>query len=245
MKKLIQQLGNIEKYYKLDFLAKNKTEKEQEEVGELIGLDIGKWLLKNCTSYIKIKVKFFTPNFQKTIISKDSILKLMSTEVCNEIDKIINVKKKIINLENDLNSIIMPIVLKYKKELVFIYGNDILNESKIEKIIEDIATELNECCPTFLKLISKFYYENDTKTTEGTFIKLVTNEFSFIEIKKVNGKTEKLYWLEYFEGSDLLINLSEKYINKKAIIKYIDKAIYKASIKGYINLKIITQLTIK
>lgn len=186
-------------------------------------------------------------------MSKDELVKLMSKDVCDELDKIVNEKKSVQNLEVELGMAMLPVFTKYEKEISEVYGFSDLTSENGEKIGRDIGGNLARTCPSFMKILTS----NVDQTTElisgdkktratlkGDFIKLTTGELSFIEVKAGNGKVEKLYWLEYFEGSNDLANNASKFNNKTVNVGYTEKEIYKAAIKDYVKMKIITSLAL-
>lgn len=65
-----------------------------------------------------------------------------------------------------------------------------------------------------------------------------------MEIETKNGKKEKLFWIEYFEGANDLGN-NQNLIKKEIEINYIEKEFYNHNLKEYNKIKIITKLKIK
>ena len=53
---------------------------------------------------------------------------------------------------------------------------------------------------------------------------------------------EKLWWMEYFEGSGRLITNAGDMLNKDVKVKYTEKEIYNATLKEYIKIKVIAGL---
>jgi hypothetical protein len=60
---------------------------------------------------------------------------------------------------------------------------------------------------------------------------------------KAKGRTEKLWWLEYFEGADGLV--SKALLSKNVTVRYIEKEVYSAALKDYIIIKVIIGITKK
>jgi hypothetical protein len=188
-------------------------------------------------------------NAQK--ITKDSLIKLMSNDVCIELNKMISDKKQITNLDTELGMAMIPAYSKYINEIKEIYGFDDISEGDGEIVGRDIGMQLVKVCPAFIQilrnnseatseLISGKKNSKSNYTVEGTLLKIGTNDFSFIEIKTSTGKVEKLLWLEYFEGSNILVNEPLKMINKSVMANYIEKEIFKPALKDYIKVKVIT-----
>ncbi len=201
-----------------------------------------KKLLLFATIFITI-----TANAQK--ISKDSLIKIMADEVCIELAKPTNTKTN--DLATEIGLAMLPVFTKHLSDIQEAYGFTELTEENGEKVGQDIGVKLSANCPAFLEIISKnpeatanliSGNKNSTGTVEGIFIKLNKSDLSFIELKIPSGKIEKLYWLEYFEGSTDLITNPVKLNNKKVSVSYIEKEIYKSSINEYVKVKIITRL---
>lgn len=188
-------------------------------------------------------------NAQK--ISKDSLIKLMANEVCAELSKQKDSKLKTKDLATEVGLAMLPIFSNHMSEIQEAYGFTVLNEENGSKVGEDIGGRLAGSCPAFLELLSKnpeatanliSGNKNSTGSIDGTFIKVTKGDLSYIEVKTASGKIEKLYWLEYFEGSSDLISNPTKFNNKKVTASYTEKEIYKSAINEYVKIKVITGL---
>ncbi len=185
-------------------------------------------------------------------VSKDSLLKLMSKETCTEITNKDFSGKNMDELQMELGLAMMPVVLKYQEELQTVFGiSGIEDQSGMEKMGMEIGLQLAKDCPAFLKMFVnnpgalKEIVGNNTDAAvmsiSGTLLKVVTGDFTYIQIKDASGKTEKLWWMEYFEGSSKLTGAATM-VNKQVKAKYIEKEIYNATLKEYIKIKVITGL---
>ena len=65
----------------------------------------------------------------------------------------------------------------------------------------------------------------------GIFLGLENNQFAVINFKDETGKRHNLYWLHYFEGSDLLIDDAKLFEGKSATIMYDEYEFYVPSSK--------------
>ena len=186
-------------------------------------------------------------------ITKDSLVKMMAKDVCDELNKTTK-DSKVDNLQEKLGMAMLPVFSKYLKEIKQVYDITEINEANGEKIGEDIGEKLGSDCPIFMKLI----LDNAEATKEimglnekakgikltGTLLRIVNGDITYFEVKTTSGKIEKIYWLEFFEGSDKLTNSSVNLLNKKITISYVEKEIYKSSLKDYIKIKVAASLTI-
>jgi hypothetical protein len=191
----------------------------------------------------------------QTKMTKDSLIKLMSDDVCIEMNKMVKEKREIKDLETQLGLAMLPAFGKYMNEIREIYGIENLDEKFGEMIGEDVGGYLAKSCPAFLEiltsnsdataeLISGKKSDKNTGTVKGTFQKITYNDFSYVEIKTATGKIEKLYWMEYFAGASDLTNNPSKFANKNVTIKYTEKEIYKAALKDYVKLKFMSGIEI-
>lgn len=183
---------------------------------------------------------------QKT--TKDSLVKKISDEVCIEMNKIVSEKRKIANLEVTLGLAMMPALGKYNKEIKEVYGYDALDDNENNKVTDDVGDYIATNCPAFLQIIAEnseatsrlISGENSgTGNIKGSFVKLTEAEFSYVEVKNAKGKLEKIYWMDFFDGATLLSE-PNKLANKKVNVTYIEKEVYRVSIKEYVKIKVIT-----
>ncbi len=196
-----------------------------------------------------VSASFFSICFSQT--KKENILKLMSKDVCDELNKKEISGKTKEELQTELGLAMMPIFSKYLTELKSIYDFEEFDQESGYKIGKDVGMQLAVDCPAFMKLfmnnteaVSEIAEKRKNKDLKlsGTLLKINNADISFIEIKDNNGKIEKVYWLEYFDGSNTLMNESAKLLNKKITITFTEKEIYKSTLKDYSKIKIITSL---
>ena len=191
-------------------------------------------------------------------MTKDSLIVLMAKDVCIELNKLVDEKKSTSNLESDMGMAMIPAFGKYMTEIMQIYGFNKMNEENWGIVGEAIGGELAKSCPTIFTLLGRNPEatsdlmngrSNNSPTNsvllEGTIEKITNTELSYIEVKSSKGKIEKLYWLEYFEGSNDLINSPNKLLQKPVKITFVEKEIYKSSLKEYIKIKVIAGIQLK
>lgn len=188
-------------------------------------------------------------------VSKDSLIKLMAKETCVEISKKDLSNKTMDELELELGLAMMPIVVKYQDELKS-NGYEMEDQQAMEGMGKDVGMQLAKDCPAFLKMfvnnpgalkdaLGKTVDKNGKEalpvrhTVSGTLIRIVPGDFSYIQVKDGSGKMEKLWWMEYFEGSERLSNEPAKYLNKKILVSYQEKEVYNSTLKEYVKVKII------
>lgn len=185
-------------------------------------------------------------------VSKDSLIKLMAKETCVEISKKDLSNKTMDELELELGLAMMPIVVKYQDQLKT-NGYDMEDQQAMEGMGREVGMQLAKDCPAFLKMFvnnpaalkDALGKDNDKpavlpSNVFGTLVKIVGGDFSYIQVKDGSGKIEKLWWMEYFEGSNKLIQEPAKYLNKTVKVSYVEKEVYNATLKDYVKVKIIT-----
>jgi hypothetical protein len=193
-----------------------------------------------------ITLTAYTSNGQN--ISKDSLLKKMSAEVCAKIKASDSVLRKADDFELQLGLLMIPVMSSYKEELEKVIPGFVFGD-QIETLSEELGMDMAMNCPAFLKLVSSnpaFLEEtnlNPERTIEGKLVLIQEADFTNIQVKLSNGRTEKLWWLEYFEGADGLV--SKALLSKNVTVRYIEKEVYSAALKDYIVIKVIIGITKK
>ena len=186
-------------------------------------------------------------------ISKDSLLKLMTKETCTQITNKDFSGKNMDELQMELGLAMMPVVMKYQDELQTAFGISMEDQTGMEKMGMEIGLQLAKDCPAFLKMFATNPdLMKDISGTpksgvavmsiNGTLLKIVTGDFTYIQVKDASGKIEKLWWMEYFDGSAKLITDAATMVNKQVKVNYTEKEIYNATLKEYIKIKVIKGL---
>ena len=96
-------------------------------------------------------------------------------------------------------------------------------------------------CPAFNEIIMKkaAVAEEAEKSISGTLLKIMDQQFTYLLIKNKSGKEEKIWWLEYFAGSDKL-HASTSILNKPITVNYKVVELYDAMNKEYKSYKVAT-----
>jgi len=71
-----------------------------------------------------------------------------------------------------------------------------------------------------------------------------SNDFLTVKIQNDDGKKETLYWLQYFDGFELLENGGNQLLMKSVILEYEKLEYYSPKIEDYTKVKVIRSLTI-
>ena len=110
---------------------------------------------------------------------------------------------------------------------------------------EKIGVNMIKFCPDVLIALASEDAKSEEVTSaylEGTIKKISGEELYTVEIKDTTGKTQKLIWLNNFEGSDELIELEKKAKGKSVKVSYENIEYFSPKLKEYIVRKKITKV---
>lgn len=183
--------------------------------------------------------------------SKDSLMKLVTQDVCNELSTKDLTGKNMDELQMEIGMSFMPVLMKHKDALEKELGGDVTDKASMEKLAQSIGMRLFTECPAFLKIMSNIdpsTLEKPAKmsvvvggaTITGTLLKVVPGELTHLLVKDNSGKTVKIWWMDYFTGSDEMADNPLKMVNKKVTVNYTEKEVYNVALKQYIKIKVAT-----
>lgn len=175
--------------------------------------------------------------------SDTAIKRKVAEEVCTEVTK----KKSSFtqnNFETQLGVILMPFIVKNGTEFKTLWNYDYNVETEANEIGRKIGQMLVLDCPAFNEIIMQFAVgeEAENKNISGTLLQISNQQFTYLLVKNKSGKEEKIWWLEYFEGSNKLQPGKPSLINKSISIQYKEIELYDAVNKEYKTYKIATAL---
>jgi len=196
-------------------------------------------------------LSFFTSP-QKSFAQKDSTLtQKITNDFCIEFSK--KAFKELKGFEMEIGLLVIPIIEKYSKQIKKEWDLDPENPEDYEKISEKIGREATVGCPKFLEFIKNNIDhinevadddDDDIKSVSGTFQRLEGQLFTALVIKTKAGKEEKLWWFQFFEGSDELAKDPASLAKKNLTIKYAEMEVYDAKLKEYRRIKVMKNLVI-
>lgn len=191
----------------------------------------------------------FASILSQQVNAQDSTLtQKIANDFCVEFSKKDFTKFK--GAELEIGLVVMPLIEKYSKEIEKEWGLSISNEQDYQKISEKIGRETARNCPKFMEFIKNNINEikdsdeegEEIKSVSGIFQRIENNLFSILVIKSKTGKEEKLWWLQFFEGSDLLIENPAALSRKDITVKYTEMEVYDPKLKDYRPIKVIQSL---
>ncbi len=191
-------------------------------------------------------------------MTKDSLLKAMSNEVCAEVNKkdVSNITAD--NAQQELGMLFMPVIMNHSSDIESLFGG-VNDMDAMQKLMMDLGLKLTLTCPKFAEVSMKMAgsmgepkkgksperileIKEEGDVLKGTLLSITPGDITTLNVKDAKGKTLKLYWLEYFENADLLKANNKRYLNKKVNVTYIEKSIFDAAKKDYKTIKVITAL---
>ncbi len=180
--------------------------------------------------------------------AKDSLMKVMVAEACNEIKKkdFSSVKKE--DMEMELGMAVIPVFSQHSGDIKDILNVDITDAENMKDFGQTLGMRLAVECPDFMRVVagsSSFSAEvkkaspsGPSYTLSGTLVKVVPGEISHFLVKDNQGKTQKIWWMEYVDGDEKLKDV--KFLSKPILVKYKETEVYSAAVKDYIKIKIAT-----
>jgi hypothetical protein len=198
----------------------------------------------------------------KAQITKDSLLKVMTTEACEELNKKDLTKIDAKNLESEMGMLLAPAMMSHLEDIERIYGGGITDQDAMKKMGMDLGMKLATKCPKFMELSMQAMSggnksmgaktkkleassNNVEASVSGTLVTVNAGDITTLSVSESKGKTTKFYWLEYFENADDLKTNSKKYINKKVTVSYTEKSVYDFVRKNYKTIKVITSIDLQ
>jgi hypothetical protein len=198
------------------------------------------------TNIIVLLCVFFAiPNL---IFAQKTLQQKLSADFCLELEKL---KLSDEFSEQNMQKIglaMIPVITKYEKEIKKELGNDLETQEDYKKVGELIGQDAALTCPKFRKMTqnmleNQIEAKDATETLEGTFVGVDNSGMIvLLRVKEASGREQKIWWMEYFEGSDALIKTPELMKNKKVSITYTEREIYDQKNKDYVKVKVVTKL---
>jgi len=181
--------------------------------------------------------------------SSAPLLKQMAKETCQEMSKTDFTNKSPDELKIALGIPLVAVIARHQAELKDL-GYNFGDPKTAEKLGNDVGFQLVAECPQFMTAIvkspdsfsqlAKSGKDAAGGSISGTLIKIVGGDFSYLQVEDSRGKVEKLWWMEYFDGSTRLITEPQKYLNKPIRIRYVEKEIFNSTLNDYVKIKVIT-----
>ena len=174
---------------------------------------------------------------------KDSLVTKIAREVCSEMSKKDFTGMSESEVQMELGLAFMPYFQEHADEISNYYPGE--PDTSLRRLGMDVGFKMAVVCPDAFSRMFKSTLAAQkkspvvvTKATEeikGTLEKIVDGEFTYFIIKNAKGKSEKIWWMEYFSGSEKITNAS---LNELLSVEYYEKEVYNPALKEYIKIKI-------
>jgi hypothetical protein len=154
------------------------------------------------------------------------------------------------NMSAELGLLILPLITKYKEQIKSEWGYDIDDAQELHKASEKIGQIAVVGCPAFLDFVKNNMesLKSESKSARlftGKLLKVEGSPLSYLLVQNKAGKTDKIYWMEFFEGSDLITAKQGVPVNKAVSINFREIEMYDAVRQEYRNIKVATKLALK
>jgi hypothetical protein len=188
-----------------------------------------------CSAFFSVAQKD-TASFEKKIVG----------EFCEGFEKIASRVTKD-NMDMEIGMLFLPLLSKYEKEIKKEWNLDATDA----KDLAAIGTKLGELSAVRCEPFRDFVMNNidainkgkDTDATfeaKGTLAKIEGLPFVYMLVQNKAGKTDKIYWLEFFDGAQELSVNASSYLNKTVTVSYKEMEVYDNQNKEYKKIKIAT-----
>jgi hypothetical protein len=177
-------------------------------------------------------------------------MKGMAKDACVELSKVDLSKQTPDQFKMTMAMAFISAASKHQSELSTL-GINLGQQVDAQKLGAEIGAQmLGECPAAFMSLVKnpetiKQAAAQQAKTAPsgsitGTLRKIVGGDFSYLQVEDANGKIEKLWWMEYFDGSNTLVSSPVTRLNKSVTVKYVEKEVFNSTLGDYVKIKIVT-----
>lgn len=181
-------------------------------------------------------VTAFSQNNQQ---AKDSLLKLMSVQVCDEISKISSADLSVESLENAIMMSMMPLITTHQAALEQILDVNVSDPKSFERFGNELGLELLKSCAVFRDVAMGRTGNSDAGTTasdaatniSGKLLKVQTGAMNSVELMNAEGKVLTIWCTRHFAGDEKLTDLN--HIGKQIQVEYVTEKVYDFVTGGY------------
>jgi hypothetical protein len=177
------------------------------------------------------------------------LIKRLAKEACQEIKQVDFSQKTEDEMKLALGLPLVTVFGRHQDELKAA-GYNLLDPKSSEKLGNDVGVQLVFECPDFMstmvknsKVITDIAQRNkpsSSGTISGTLMNIAGGDFSYLQVADDKGKIEKLWWMEYFDGANLLIGNPQNRLNKPIKVRFVEKEMFNSTLKDYVKIKVIT-----
>jgi hypothetical protein len=137
---------------------------------------------------------------------------------------------------------------------------DYADPAGMEKLGERVGFQMAFSCPDFMNMIGEMMNNdpellNDMTGSDkdngfgrhrsiGTFVAVEESDFVRITLESDSGRKEAYYWMEHFDGANLLDNNANALKNKRISVTYEKRESYSPRLGDYIQIRVLRSLEI-
>lgn len=169
--------------------------------------------------------------------------------VCAEVSQEDVSTKSATQIQAMMGLAMIKVVAAHQAELTAA-GINIADPSAVQAFGRRVGVQLVGQCPAFftalaknpdaLKQVANAAVNSPSGTISGTLRKIAGGDFSYLQVEDTRGKIEKLWWMEYFQGSKILLTDPNSRLNKPITVKYTEREVFNSTLGDYVKIKIIT-----
>ena len=177
------------------------------------------------------------------------LTKKLARETCQEIKQVDFSQKTPDEMKLALGLPLVTVFGRHQDE-IRAAGYNLMDQKSSEKLGNDVGIQLAFECPDFMNTIMKNPKaltdlaqrgkDAPTGVISGTLMNVAGGDFSYLQVADDKGKIEKLWWMEYFDGANLLATNSQNRLNKPIRVHFVEKEMFNSTLKDYVKIKVIT-----
>jgi len=176
----------------------------------------------------------------------DTFMKQITQETCDGVAKIDFSKKTPDEFKLSLGLVLVKVMGQHQDELKSL-GVNPGDPKSLEKVATEVGMRLAADCPVFVEALTRnpetirdFAQGQASGNVSGKLLKIVGGEFTYLQVEDDKGKIEKLWWMEYFDGSNKFLGDRQKFLNRTVRVDYVEKEMFNSTLNDYVKIKVIT-----
>jgi hypothetical protein len=178
--------------------------------------------------------------------TNDVFIKQITRETCDEVTKIDFSKKTADEFKLSLGLVLVKVMGQHQDELRS-RGVNPGDPKSLEKVATEVGMRLATDCPVFVEALTRnpdtirefSEGESSSGNVSGKLLKIVGGEFTYLQVEDDKGKIQKLWWMEYFNGSNKFLADPQRQLNKTVRIDYVEKEMFNSMLNDYVKIKVI------
>jgi hypothetical protein len=181
--------------------------------------------------------------------TNDGLTSQITKETCDELSQRDFSRTSPDEMKMLLGLALIKVMGKHQAELGAI-GVSTSDPKSIEKLATSVGMLLVAECPPFLEALTRnpntiaglAGKQTSSGSISGKLVKIVDGEFTHLQVEDASGRIEKLWWMEYFNGSNILLADSQGQLNKPIKVNYVEREIFNSTLRDYVKVKVITSI---